>query len=981
MSYTQVFGGTTIYPSDVSYLALALAANTELAWPLESNDPENPAARVIDVTTSGAYSITLPDATQTGPGQTILFNNLSASSDSFTLKDNSGATIATVAVGEQWQVYLASNTTAAGVWRVFRYGASTATVQASALAGYGLTVTTDTLSQSMPVTTFNSDQTVLATDRASALVWNGTGIGTLTLMGAPTVGNNFFIGVRNAGGGDLTVAADGSETIDGSSTLSLRPGESTLLVTDGLEWYTVGLGQEAVFAFDYTSIAVTGGNYTLSGSELNRITYKFVGVLTADQYIIVPSTVQQYWLDNATTGAYSLYVQTSGGTPIEVVQGTRGIYYCNGANMVDADTSTIPIPVTPANGGTGITSYSVGDLIYASGAATLSKLADVVTGNALISGGVGVAPSWGKIGLTTHVTGTLAVQNGGTGASTLTDNGVLFGNGTSPIGATAEGATGQILVGNTGAPPSWAALTSSAVTSINFDTTGLTPAVATQGAVTVAGTLVPAHGGTGLTSYAVGDLIYASGATTLAKLADVAAGNVLRSGGVGVAPNWGKVDLTAHVTGVLPMANGGTGVNTFSTGSVLFASGVLVAEDPLNFYWDDTNNRLGIGTNAPGYSIEVNGTGIGFTGSGGGVSSVSTTPGGIGGLGLFGRSGADIATFIDFNAPDISTTAVTYRFGRDTNTTAASRLNVYAHNGANTVRHTLSSDGDAFLAAGVGVGRVVVGNSASVAIGGSNQPLQVYAAGGAGMSLGRYSADAFGAVVSVFKSRNTTVGSNTIAANNDEIGGMMFLADNGVDTNSRVGSIIAFVDGVPSSTSTPGRLVFATTAAGAVSATNRMWLTSDGYLGIANSGPSCALDVTGGIKTSRTAVTSPATTDGNIYSGTYTPTLTNTTNISGSTANSHTMHKRVGDLVTISGQVAIQATAAGAVEMGMSLPVASNFTTSSQAGGTINAVTTGKLATGGVLADTVNDRLIIRIPNVPDATNIAYAFEFTYRVL
>ena len=79
MSYTQVFGGTTIYPSDVSYLALTLSATQVLDWPLE-NDGGTPAARIIDVTASGAYNIDLPNATLTGAGQTILFNNLGASS-------------------------------------------------------------------------------------------------------------------------------------------------------------------------------------------------------------------------------------------------------------------------------------------------------------------------------------------------------------------------------------------------------------------------------------------------------------------------------------------------------------------------------------------------------------------------------------------------------------------------------------------------------------------------------------------------------------------------------------------------------------------------------------------------------------------------------------------------------------------------------------------------------------------------------------
>lgn len=81
-------------------------------------------------------------------------------------------------------------------------------------------------------------------------------------------------------------------------------------------------------------------------------------------------------------------------------------------------------------GGTGFTTYAVGDLLYADTTSTLAKLADVATGNALISGGVGVAPSWGKIGLTTHISGTLAVGNGGTGtASTPTNGQLLIGNG------------------------------------------------------------------------------------------------------------------------------------------------------------------------------------------------------------------------------------------------------------------------------------------------------------------------------------------------------------------------------------------------------------------------------------------------------------------------------------------------------------------------------------------------------------------------
>ena len=94
--------------------------------------------------------------------------------------------------------------------------------------------------------------------------------------------------------------------------------------------------------------------------------------------------------------------------------------------------------VVPATaGGTGQTSYAVGDLLYADTTTTLAKLPDVATGNALISGGVGVAPSWGKIGLTTHISGVLPVANGGTNASTASIT--AFNNIT---GYSASGATG-----------------------------------------------------------------------------------------------------------------------------------------------------------------------------------------------------------------------------------------------------------------------------------------------------------------------------------------------------------------------------------------------------------------------------------------------------------------------------------------------------------------------------------------------------------
>ncbi len=184
------------------------------------------------------------------------------------------------------------------------------------------------------------------------------------------------------------------------------------------------------------------------------------------------------------------------------------------------------LPAT--TGGTGQTSYAVGDLLYASTSTALSKLADVATGNALISGGVGVAPSWGKIGLTTHVSGTLPAANGGTGQS----------------------------------------------------------------------------------SYAVGDLVYASTSTALSKLADVATGNALISGGVGVAPSYGKIGLTTHISGVLPAANGGTGQSSsFTANGVVYASSTSALATGSAFTFDGSSVVISANNTSDALRVTQTGTG------------------------------------------------------------------------------------------------------------------------------------------------------------------------------------------------------------------------------------------------------------------------------------------------------------------------------------------------------------------------------------
>ena len=210
---------------------------------------------------------------------------------------------------------------------------------------------------------------------------------------------------------------------------------------------------------------------------------------------------------------------------------------------------TLPVPVSV--GGTGLDTFTVGDIMYASATQEFSKLSDVATGNALISGGVGAAPSYGKIGLTTHVSGVLPVANGGTNqSSALTQSGMVYADTTTSMASTAAGTATQVLHGGT--TPSFSAV------SLTADVSGALPV---------------ANGGTNLTTYTIGDILYASATNTLSKLADVATGNALLSGGVGAAPSYGKVGLATHVSGVLPVVNGGTNLSSYTTGDLLYASG------------------------------------------------------------------------------------------------------------------------------------------------------------------------------------------------------------------------------------------------------------------------------------------------------------------------------------------------------------------------------------------------------------------------
>ena len=164
-------------------------------------------------------------------------------------------------------------------------------------------------------------------------------------------------------------------------------------------------------------------------------------------------------------------------------------------------------------GGTGQTSYTVGDILFADTGTSLAKLAGVAVGNALISGGVGAAPVYGKIGLATHVDGTLPIANGGSGATTAQGG----------INAFAGAVTsGQYLRGN-GSNVVMSAIQAGDVPTLNQNTTGT--------ASNVTGTVAVANGGTGATTLTANNVVLGNGTSAVQFVAPGSNGNVLTSNG------------------------------------------------------------------------------------------------------------------------------------------------------------------------------------------------------------------------------------------------------------------------------------------------------------------------------------------------------------------------------------------------------------------------------------------------------------------
>lgn len=181
-------------------------------------------------------------------------------------------------------------------------------------------------------------------------------------------------------------------------------------------------------------------------------------------------------------------------------------------------------------GGTGLTSYATGDTLYASAANTVSKLSGNTTATRKFlrqtgTGSASQAPAWDTI---------VAADVPASALTKTDDTNVTLALGGTP--ATALLQATNITVGWTGS-------------------------------------LAASRGGTGFSSFAVGDLLYADTTSTLAKLADVAVNNVLISGGVGSAFSWGKVSNSALSNSTISGVALGSNLGTLTFGTHLASGG------------------------------------------------------------------------------------------------------------------------------------------------------------------------------------------------------------------------------------------------------------------------------------------------------------------------------------------------------------------------------------------------------------------------
>ena len=291
-----------------------------------------------------------------------------------------------------------------------------------------------------------------------------------------------------------------------------------------------------------TSQTTTGAISPASGASLTFLTLTNQPTLTSSRNLVVSTGL--LGVDGGPQNPYTISLANTG---------------------VTAGTYTFPTIVVNAQGQ--ITSVS-------------SNPTEIST---ISFGSTGLTPNTPTSGAIT-VAGTLNVASGGTGLTTLATGALVYGAATSAFVPLPIGSAGQVLTVNSGGTaPQWSTLSSSAVTTISFGTTGLTPSSATSGAVTVAGTLAVGNGGTGLTTLTAGYIPYGAGTSSLASVSTF---NYNTTNNTLNTPTFGTTSTTSTTPSL-----------SFNAANTSFASGATVASSYLQALMQNKSGTSGASTN------------------------------------------------------------------------------------------------------------------------------------------------------------------------------------------------------------------------------------------------------------------------------------------------------------------------------------------------------------------------------------------------
>jgi hypothetical protein len=217
-------------------------------------------------------------------------------------------------------------------------------------------------------------------------------------------------------------------TGDESGTWGTSTNTNLELITDGFSYGTKQMAADANETF-------TMPDATADATRSLYLKFTSAVSLTATREITLgPNTVSKTWIiENATSGSQIITIKQGSGATVNVANGSKVMIVTDGAGAGAAVFNANPTEV-------GGTVTSVG------GTGTVNGI--TLTGTVTSSGNLTLGGALTGVNLASQVTGTLPVANGGTGATTITANSVVLGNGTSAVQTVAPGTSGNILTSN-----------------------------------------------------------------------------------------------------------------------------------------------------------------------------------------------------------------------------------------------------------------------------------------------------------------------------------------------------------------------------------------------------------------------------------------------------------------------------------------------------------------------------------------------------